>query len=48
MGQKNENKNKEIAMMRGKSPPSEHILEKIKSNNALGFKGDNNQFLKYS
>ena len=24
-------------MMRGKSPPSEYVLEKIKSNNSLGF-----------
>ena len=30
--------NKTIVMMRGKSPPSEHVLQKIKSNNSLGFK----------
>ena len=30
--------NKANAMMREKSPPSEDLLEKIKSNNSLGFK----------
>ena len=30
-------KNKAISMMRGKSPPSELILEIIKSNNSLSF-----------
>ena len=29
--------NKSIAMMRGNSPPSEYVLEKIKSNNSLYF-----------
>ena len=32
--------NKAIAMMRGRSAPSEHVLEKIKYNNSLGFKED--------
>ena len=32
--------NKANAMMRGKSQPSEDLLEKIKSNNSLGFKED--------
>ena len=30
--------NKATALIRGKSPPSEHVLEKIKSNKSLGFK----------
>ena len=38
-----------IAMMRGKSSPSEHILEKIKSNNTLvlkkGFRKGYNDFV---
>ena len=29
-----------IVLMRRKSPPLEHVLEKIKSNNSLGFKED--------
>ena len=33
-------KYKEISMMRGKSPPSEQVLEKIQSNSLLGFKED--------
>ena len=33
-------KNKAIVMMRGKSPPSEHVLQKNKSSNSLGFKDD--------
>ena len=46
---KNYNLNKAISMMRGKSPPSEFILEIIKSNNSLRFlkevgKGDNFYF----
>ena len=32
--------NKAIAVMRGKSSRSEHVLEKIKSNNSLGSKED--------
>ena len=31
---------KAIAMMRGKSSPSEHVLKKINSNNSMGFKED--------
>ena len=27
-------------LMRGKSPTSEHVLEKIKANTSLGFKED--------